>query len=125
MLTTREMHDLISNEFTKFKREKTSRVHRMQFAEQLTERYFADHEFMPDGTVLDRLGTLILQDELADKHPDKMAREEYPLLSEDQSKVRYSDERSLKAAQDVATDGADYRVKTRDSNRRIREVYGN
>lgn len=125
MLTTREMHDLISEEFTRFKRDKTTREHRMQFAEALTERYFADHEFMPDGTVLDRLGTLILQDELADTHPDKMAREEYPLLSDSQADERYKDERSLKAAQDVATDGTDYRVKTRDSNRRIREVYGN
>lgn len=124
MLTTREMHDLISEEFTKFKRDKTTREHRMQFAEQLTEQYFADHEFMPDGTVLDRLGTLILQDELADTHPDKMTREEYPLLSDSQADERYKDERSLKAAQDVATDGADYRVRTRDSNRRIREVYG-
>lgn len=88
MLTTKKMHDLISEEFTLFKRDKTTREHRVQFAEALTEQYFADHEFIPEGTVLDRLGTLILQDELADAHPDKMTREEYPLLSEDQSERR-------------------------------------
>lgn len=96
----------------------------MQFATMLTERYFEEHSEMPDTTVLDRLGTLILQDELADKHPDKMTRTEYPLLSDRQRDTRGRDERSFSAAQDVATDGVDYRVKTRDSNRRMREVFG-
>lgn len=124
MLTTRVMHDLISEEFTRFKRDKTTREHRMQFAEALTERYFADHEFMPDGTVLDRLGTLILQDELADTDIHKTAHNERPLLSDRQAQRRYERENSMKAAQDVATDGTDYRVKTRDSNRRMREIFG-
>lgn len=124
MITTKKMHDLISEEFTKFKRDKTTREHRMQFAEQLTEQYFADHEFMPDGTVLDRLGTLILQDELADTDIHKTAHNERPLLSDRQAQRRYERENSMKAAQDVATDGKDYRVKTRDSNRRMREIFG-
>lgn len=123
-LTRQSAHDLITAEFTAFKRNKTSREHRMAVAGAITERYYAEHGSMPEGTMLDRLATLILQDELADTHPDKMTREEYPLLSADQAKLRYEDERSLNAAQDVATDGADYRIKSRDSNRRIREVYG-
>lgn len=123
-LTRQSTHEAISTEFTSFKRTQTTRAYRMQFAEAITERYYADHGNMPDTTILDRLATLILQDELADKHPDKMTRNEYPLLSADQAKVRYEDERSLSAAQDVAVDGADYRVKSRDSNRRMREVYG-
>ena len=123
-MNTQQLHTAINEAFTDFKSIQTSRRHRMDFAESLTEDYFAQHGKMPESTILDRLATLILQDELADKHPDKMTRGTYPLLSDSQADERYADERSFKAAQDVATDGADYRVKTRDSNRRIREVYG-
>lgn len=123
-MNTQQMHAEISEAFSDFKALKTSRRHRMDFAEALTEQYFAEYGKMPDGSVLDRLATLILQDELADSHPDKMTRNEYPLLSDSQADERYADERSMKAAQDVAIDGADYRVRTRDSNRRMREVYG-
>lgn len=123
-LSRQSAHDLINTEFTRFKREQTTREYRMGFAAHLTEQYYAEHGNMPDGAILDRLGTLILQDELADTHPDKMTREEYPLLSESQRDERVKDERSLNAAQDIATDGVDYRVKNRDSNRRMREVYG-
>lgn len=124
-MNTTTMHAEISEAFSDFKALKTSRRHRMDFAEALTEQYFAEYGKMPDGNVLDRLATLILQDELADTDRMKMRNNEYPLLSEDQEKYRKEDERSMKAAQDVAIDGADYRVRTRDSNRRMREVYGN
>lgn len=124
-MNTQQLHTAINEAFTDFKSIQTSRRHRMDFAESLTEDYFAEHGKMPDGTILDRLATLILQDELADTDRMKMRNNEYPLLSEDQEKYRKDDERSMKAAQDVAVDGADYRVKTRDSNRRMREVYGN
>jgi len=123
-LTRQSTHDAINTEFTSFKRTQTTREYRIKFAEELTERYFAEHGKMPEGTILERLATLILQDELADTHPDKMTREEYPLLSDRQRDTRGRDERSFSAAQDVATDGVDYRVKSRDSNRRIREVFG-
>lgn len=124
MLTNQDLHNQITSEFKRFKNSKTSRQHRINFTEQLTEKYFSQHGKMPATSVLDRMASLILQDELADRHPDKMSRNEYPLLSEDQQRVRYGDERSLKAAQDVAVDGVDYRVRTRDSNRRMREVFG-
>lgn len=123
-LTRQSTHDLITAEFTTFKRMQSTRAERMQFAGDLAERYYVEHGKHPETTILDRLATLILQDELAEKHPDKMTRNEYPLLSADQAKVRYDDERSLQAAQDVAVDGVDYRIKSRDSNRRMREVYG-
>lgn len=124
VLTNQMAHDFITNEFTRYKRDKTSREERSRFSDDLIESYFEIIGKIPPPSVLDRLATLILQDELADKHPDKMTREEFPLLSDDQQKVRYNDERSIKAAQDVAVDGTDYRVKTRDSNRRLREVFG-
>lgn len=124
VLTNQDAHNEVSTQFRRFKRERTSRKCRMDFAQELTDDYLYLHGKIPPVSVLDRLATLILQDELADKHPDKMTRNEYPLLSEDQQRVRYDGERSLKAAQDVAVDGVDYRVRTRDSNRRMREIYG-
>lgn len=123
-LTTQQLHAEINEAFTDFKLIRTSRRHRMDFAEALTEEYFEQHGKMPDGTTLERLATLILQDELADTDIHKTAHNEHPLLSDRQAQRRYERENSMKAAQDVATDGKDYRVKTRDSNRRMREIFG-
>ncbi|RDV27764.1 hypothetical protein [Lysinibacillus capsici] len=124
MLTNQDMHNEISSAFTRFKKSKTNRQNRIEYVAKLTERYFLQHEKMPATHVLDRMATLILQDELADIDRMKMRNTEYPLLSETQELYRKKDERSLKAAQDVATDGVDYRIRTRDSNRRMREVFG-
>lgn len=123
ILTNQDAHDAITAEFTRFKNERTARQKRMAFAQQLTDAYVDYHGNRPPTSVLDRLATLILQDELADKHPDKMTRNEYPLLSASQADERYKDERSMRAADDVATDGFDYRPRNRDSNRHFREVF--
>ena len=124
MLTIQNLHNAVSMEFTRFKREQTNRQDRIEVTEKLTEQYFSEHGEMPSASVLDRMATLILQDELADKHADKMTRNEYPLLSDRQRETRGRGERSLYAASDVATDGQDYRIKSRDSNRRMRECFG-
>ena len=121
--TNQQAHDDITEQFTQFKRIGTDRRSRIDFSNRLTERYLAVNDKIPPVAVLDRLATLILQDELADKHPDKMTRNEYPLLSDRQRDTRSRDERSMAAAQDVATDGVDYRIKSRDSNRRMRECF--
>lgn len=122
--TNQDAHNDITAQFKQFKRSQTDRVSRITFSNSLTERYLEVNGKIPPVTVLDRLATLILQDELADKHPDKMTRNDYPLLSDSQADLRYSGERSMNAAMDVAADGVDYRVKTRDSNRRMREYFG-
>lgn len=124
MLTNQSLHTLITEHFTTYKVVKSPREHRIKVSNDLTEEYFLQHGEFPAATVLDRLATLILQDELADTHPDKMTRNEYPLLSDRQRDTRERGERSMMAAQDVATDRRDYRVNTRDSNRRMREVFG-
>lgn len=116
-------HNAISSAFDDYKQVCTSRVWRIRYAEDLTELYFEKHGKMPPTSILDRLATLILQDELAARDLYKMKRNEYPLLSARQQERRHEDERSIKAAQDVATDGFDYRTKTRDSNRRMRELF--
>lgn len=122
--TNQDAHNDITEQFKLFKRDKTDRSTRINFADQLVERYFSINDKIPPTNVLNRLATLILQDELADKYPDKMTKNEYPLLSDRQRDTRERDERSLYAAINVATDGLDYRTKTRDSNRHMRECFG-
>ena len=121
--TNQTTHNAITSAFNDFKRIGTARLWRMSYADELTELYFERHSKIPPIQILDRLATLILQDELADPDLYKMKRNEYPLLSSRQQERRHGDERSEKAAQDVATDGVDYRIKTRDSNRRMRELF--
>ena len=118
------LHAQIDAAFDEFKGFRTSRQHRMNFAEQLTEQYFEKHGEMPPCSVLDRLATLILQDELADKDYLKMQKNEYPLLSDSQEKYRNRRKRSMKAADEIAADGKNYRIRTHDSNRRMREAFG-
>src|SRR5690606_23162198 len=67
--------------------------------EALTEAYF-EHTggYWPDRyRVLDRLATLILHKELSDRHPDKMTREEYPIMS-DRQEERLFEKTRLHAA---------------------------
>lgn len=74
-------HDEITEQFKLFKASNTPREHRMIFAEDLVERYFAANEKMPAQSVLDRLATLILQDEIVDATPWKVRNTEYPISS--------------------------------------------
>lgn len=89
-------------------------------ADYVSERILGnDARVRPDSYVLDKLADAILAEELSNKHPDKMSREEYPILS------RFQDERRkfggarnkqgvrrhevpLIAAAQVGIDGVDY-----------------
>lgn len=97
--TNQDAHDDITEQFTQFKRNQTDRRSRIDFSIGLTERYLAVNDKIPPVGVLDRLATLILQDELADKHPDKMTREEFPLLSHRQWLTRIEDEATISDVQ--------------------------
>ena len=62
----------------------------------------------PKNDDLYALAEMILNEELSDKHPDKMAREEYPFMSEHQEKHRFKREKSIsdiKTGVDDATIG--------------------
>lgn len=122
--TKRDAHNEITEQFKLFRRIGTDRRSRIDFSICLTEQYLALNDKIPPTSVLDRLATLILQDEISDKNIHKSLHNEYPILSDRQQERRHCTECSIKAAQDVATDGIDYRVKTRDSNRRMREHFG-
>lgn len=90
----------------------------------ITESYYEHAEQHMDADVLEKLADLILLDELTDTHPDKMAREEYPIMSETQQDERYRGEVNFKWAQNVDTDNVDHTVRTRDNMRNRRTNVG-
>lgn len=61
---------------------------RIDHVNELTEAYFAQVGIMPKEAALERLSYIILFDELTDNHPDKVTREEYPIMSDDQDDRR-------------------------------------
>lgn len=119
-----DMHHHISAMYKQAKKDELSREERLQASHDVVEAYVAHTGERPDGNALERLATLILREELTDMHPDKMTREEYPIMSDRQRDTRERGELSLKAVQDVGTDGQDYRVQSRDNNRKMRELFG-
>ena len=62
--------------------------------EDLTDAYIEQTGETPDSEQLIRLANYILQDDLSDKLPDKVARTEYPILSRGQIKLRLKRERA-------------------------------
>jgi len=56
--------------------------------DKMCEQYYAEHGEMPANAFLDSLADQILYEELADTHPDKVTREEFPILSESQLLLR-------------------------------------
>ena len=61
---------------------------RITNADELIEQYVEQHGQRPPNAILSRLATYILLDTLSDSHPDKMSREEYPIMSRGQQKRR-------------------------------------
>lgn len=89
---------------------------RITDAVALTEEFIADNGEFPDGESLDRLADFILADDFSDSHPDKITREEYPVLSPPQiyrrnvAAIALSDVPSLDT---LATDLRNYRYPKR------------
>lgn len=96
------------------------RAERMALIDELIESYIAATGQRPDSVQLDRLATLCLREELTDRHPDKMSREEFPIMSDEQYIRRKTGlnrkkdgrgiiETSFKLAEEYGTDGRNYR----------------
>lgn len=117
-----DMHRHIDALFTAAKTLETTRAERLQASDDLVEAYVAHTGRRPQGTALERLASLILRDELTDDDRMKVRNNEYPFLSDDQLRRRENGEISAILAEDVATDGRDYRPRTRDNNRKHREM---
>ena len=54
---------------------------RIESADAIVEQYVEINGKRPPASVLSRLATYVLLDTLTDSHPDKMSREEYPIMS--------------------------------------------
>lgn len=78
-------HDKITTLFDDYYKanpsDKPSIEDRNRNSNDLIEDYFNEYEATPPDSVLSRLATYILLDTLTDSHPDKMSREEYPIMS--------------------------------------------
>lgn len=97
------------------------RTERMAAVQALIDRYIEANGEVPDRAQLERLTDYILREELTDRHPDKITRNEYPFMSTWQLELRHDRETSLKVAEETGTDGRDYRV----PKRRKRSTYEN
>jgi len=111
--TNQDAHNDITEQFTQFKRIGTDRRSRIDFSIRLTERYLAVNDKIPPVTVLDRLATLILQDEITDPTPYKSRNTEYPITSPRQEADYCKKLTSKGVPESLGTDGVDYRVPTR------------
>ncbi|MEK0286546.1 hypothetical protein [Caldifermentibacillus hisashii] len=121
-MTNEELNAKINELWTATKRGDLPRQSRFDAIEQLAEEYIEATDRRPDPAMLDRLATLCLYEEITDPHPDKMARDEYPIMSDTQEEERHDDEVSLKWAESVATDGRDYAKQTRKYRRKLRNL---
>src|SRR5690625_938993 len=90
---TQLYHDKITELFDEYysaeKGAKPAPNKRIENADALIEDYIEQHGKRPPASVLSRLSTYVLLDTLTDSHPDKMSREEYPIMSRGQRKRRH------------------------------------
>lgn len=69
-----------------------NRQARFAAIERLTDDYISATGKRPEPAQLDRLTTLCLYEEVTDHHPDKMARDDIPIMSHRQYGRRRKDE---------------------------------
>jgi|SRR5690554_2386288 len=112
-ITNEYVHNAINDQFTQYKRNKTSRADRMAFVTAVTEQYFAEHGRMPPHTLLDRMATLLLQDELTDDTPWKSQNNEYHIQSEREELDYYKGLTARGVPETIAANGVDMRTPTR------------
>lgn len=79
----------------------------------LTDAYVGTVGERPEPKQLERLADLMLYEELSNAHPDKMAREEYPIMSDHQLSRRHSGEVSMKVAEEYGVDRRNYKPPVR------------
>ncbi|QHZ58610.1 hypothetical protein M655_024890 [Brevibacillus sp. NSP2.1] len=89
------------------------RTERARAIEALIDEYVESIGQRPDAAELERLANAVLHEELTNRHPDKVTREEYPIMSETQLTRRQNASAPLHAAHYEGTDGRNYRMPTR------------
>lgn len=86
---------------------------RAEEIKSLTDAYVRTVGERPEPNQLERLADVMLCEELYDTHPDKMTREEYPIMSEHQLSRRHSGEVSMKVAEEYGVDRRCYKPPVR------------
>ena len=81
----------------------TSPSERVSLAEAICESHYAQVGQQPPSAVLSRLAWFIDFDHMTDSHPDKMSREEIPVMSGGQTK-RYFEKAKIKPAVEARED---------------------
>ena len=81
----------------------TSPSERVCHAEAICESYYAQVGQQPPSAVLSRLAWYLVFDEMTDSHPDKMTREEIPVMSGGQT-ARYFEKAKIKHAVEARED---------------------
>jgi hypothetical protein len=79
----------------------------------LTDAYVEAVGDRPEPKQLERSADLMLYEDLSNTHPDKMAREEYPIMSDHQLSRRHSGEVSMKVAEEYGVDRRNYKPPVR------------
>jgi hypothetical protein len=105
-----EFHDAVTELITQ---DIVDRAERMAAIHTLTDAYFDSIGSFPDAAEVERLTDHILREELTDRHPDKVTREEYPFFSAWQLELRRDKETSDTAAEFHGQDGRDHRAPTK------------
>lgn len=59
---------------------------------QLLNAYIEQTNEVPDGAQLNLLANWLLLEDLKNKHPDKVTRQEYPIMNKRQLRIRYKRE---------------------------------
>ncbi|MDA1545843.1 hypothetical protein [Bacillus cereus group sp. TH253LC] len=86
---------------------------RAKIIKSLTDAYVGTIGERPEPKQLERLADLLLYEELSNTHPDKMARKEYPIMSDHQLSRRHSGEVSMKVAEEYGVDRRNYKPPVR------------
>ncbi|WP_428828500.1 hypothetical protein ACPJHH_13110 [Bacillus altitudinis] len=130
-MTKEELHEAITDIYERTKAGALEREARIEEITALSETYYNLVGDKPHAAALDRLTNLVIYEELTDTHPDKMSREEYPIMSETQlsrrkegkhrkKEANYRIEVPLVLAENVGIDGRDYAYPAR-RERSLRE----
>lgn len=97
------------------------RTERIAAIDRLIAEYTETHGENPPTTALDVLADYVLYEEIHDPHPDKMSRNEYPIMSARQEETRRDREYSLSLADNYDLDGVN-RAKPEKRHRTAKEV---
>lgn len=89
------------------------RAERMTTVQSLIDEYVMAVGERPDWRQLERLTNEILREELTDDHPDKMARNDYPIMSDRQRIRRRGNETTFDVAENIGTDGRNHNLPKR------------